>query len=290
MRSLLSLCIVFTLLATTGYVRAQDVVDVETVVFRVDFLSLQPKTHYGVTHSYEETPPPPGYQTVVNLHYDYEEPTDFGYLEVLSALTGQRVLRATTWWAGIGRFEIPSDSLGSTDFGESGPPVVADTVAVALLAYGEEAEARAAWDAVARTEPARNLAADGPVEVVVFEHFYTVGAEDPTTAEWLVVAYTRPRSSTAISTDLVREQGLLTVYPNPVASSATAVFHLQQEGHVTLRLFDVLGHEVTTLSDARQPAGRTEVMLPLAAFPSGVYFVRFEAGEETETRPITVLR
>ncbi|MEP0545472.1 MAG: T9SS type A sorting domain-containing protein [Rhodothermales bacterium] len=190
MRPLLSLCLAL-LLVTPGVVRAQEALEVETVVFRVDFLSLQPEAYYASAHPALGSPPPDGYRSVVNLHYDFEEPSDFGYLEVHSALTGQRVVHASTVWAGSGQFEFPAN--GSTDFGEPGPPVAADTVAAVLsFGYGSAAEAQAAWDAVAGTEPARALAVEGPVEVVVFEHFYTEGVADPSTAEWLVVAYTRP--------------------------------------------------------------------------------------------------
>ncbi len=189
------LFIALTLLATAGYAPAQDAPLVETVVFRVDFLSLQPEVHYGITQPYQGTLTPSGYRRAAGLYYRVEAPADFGYTEIFSTLSGQRLVRATTWWSGVGEFEAPADSAGSTNFGETGPPVVADTVVAVLSGWDENStveNARAAWDAVATTEPARALAQHGPVEVVVFEHFYQVGLANPATAEWLVVAYARP--------------------------------------------------------------------------------------------------
>ena len=189
LRSLLPLL----LLAATGHAHAQDVPEVESVVFRVDYLSFQPEVYYRSAHPYQAIFAPSEHRPAVGLYYDFEAPADFGYMEIFSALTQQRLLRAGAVWAGSGSFEFPPDSSGSTDFGESGPPVMADSVHVVRpFGYGDPESGMAAWEAVAETEPARDLAAMGRLEVVVFEHFYTDGAPNPSTAEWLVVAYVRP--------------------------------------------------------------------------------------------------
>jgi len=49
-------------------------------------------------------------------------------------------------------------------------------------------------------------------------------------------------------------------------------------GFVSLRVFDVLGREVSTLVNDRLPAGTYTVPFNASALPSGVYFYRLQAG------------
>ncbi|MBK8381731.1 MAG: T9SS type A sorting domain-containing protein [Ignavibacteria bacterium] len=56
-------------------------------------------------------------------------------------------------------------------------------------------------------------------------------------------------------------------------------FGISKLGFVSLKIFDVLGNEVSTLVNENKPAGRYEVTFNGADFPSGVYFVRMESGD-----------
>jgi CSLREA domain-containing protein len=73
-------------------------------------------------------------------------------------------------------------------------------------------------------------------------------------------------------------------YPNPTARAATLPFALPAAGPVRLVVYDVLGREVAVLVDGVVEAGRHEVVLDARALPSGLYFVRLEAGD-TPVRP-----
>ncbi len=82
----------------------------------------------------------------------------------------------------------------------------------------------------------------------------------------------------------------LTSYPNPTSRQATVEYALPEAGEVTLEVYDVLGRRVATLAEGRKQAGRHEVSLEASDLPSGVYFGRLEAGGETRTQKITVVR
>ncbi|WP_259131828.1 BspA family leucine-rich repeat surface protein [Salinibacter ruber] len=86
------------------------------------------------------------------------------------------------------------------------------------------------------------------------------------------------------------EEVRLMSYPNPVRRQGTLEYTLPEAGEVSLKVYDVLGRRVATLAEGRKQAGRHEVSLRVGDLPSGAYFGRLEAGGETRTQKITVVR
>jgi acetyl/propionyl-CoA carboxylase alpha subunit len=89
---------------------------------------------------------------------------------------------------------------------------------------------------------------------------------------------------------IVPDEVSLTSYPNPTRGQATIEYTLPESGEVTLEVYDVLGRRVATLEKGRKEAGRHQVDLQAERLSSGVYFGRLEAGEQTRTQKITVVR
>jgi hypothetical protein len=90
--------------------------------------------------------------------------------------------------------------------------------------------------------------------------------------------------------DVVPATVRLTSYPNPVGRQGTVEYALPEETKVTLRVYDVLGREVATLARGQKAAGRHTVQLSTDDLSSGVYFGRLQAGGQTRTLKITVVR
>jgi hypothetical protein len=91
--------------------------------------------------------------------------------------------------------------------------------------------------------------------------------------------------------ETVRPQTVrLTSYPNPIGQQGTIEYALPEERKVTLRVYDVLGREVATLETGRKKAGRHTIQLETDRLSSGVYFGRLQAGDQTLTQKITVVR
>jgi hypothetical protein len=57
-----------------------------------------------------------------------------------------------------------------------------------------------------------------------------------------------------------------------------------------LKVYDILGREVSTLFDEFKPAGRYEVEFSARDLPSGVYFYQLKAGEFVGTKKMLLLR
>lgn len=66
-------------------------------------------------------------------------------------------------------------------------------------------------------------------------------------------------------------------YPNPFNPSTVIKYSLSAAGKTTLRIYNLLGQEVTTLVNEVQSAGEHKVEWNACGMASGVYFYRLES-------------
>jgi hypothetical protein len=83
---------------------------------------------------------------------------------------------------------------------------------------------------------------------------------------------------------------LLAPFPNPVRQTATIRYQLPTTADVTLRVFDLLGREVTTLVAGRVDAGRHVHRTPVGDLAPGTYLVRLAAEGQHQTQRFVVVR
>jgi photosystem II stability/assembly factor-like uncharacterized protein len=79
-------------------------------------------------------------------------------------------------------------------------------------------------------------------------------------------------------------------YPNPVNPATRIEYAIPKASHVSLKVFDLLGREVTTLVDEVQDAGFKTVTFNASGLASGVYFYRLKAGSFVQTMKLILLR
>ena len=79
-------------------------------------------------------------------------------------------------------------------------------------------------------------------------------------------------------------------YPNPFNPTTKISWQSAVGSWQTLKVYDVLGNEVTTLVDEYKPAGNYEVEFNANKLPSGVYFYQLRAGELIETKKLTLIK
>jgi hypothetical protein len=79
-------------------------------------------------------------------------------------------------------------------------------------------------------------------------------------------------------------------YPNPFNPSTQIRYSVATSGHVSLKVFNVLGQEVASLVDEVQTAGSHEVRFDAAALPNGTYFCRMKSAGFEETQKMLLLK
>lgn len=79
-------------------------------------------------------------------------------------------------------------------------------------------------------------------------------------------------------------------YPNPFNPTTVISYKLLAGSKVTLRIYDVLGREVTTPVNEEQSAGWKEVQWNAVNVSSGIYFYKLTSGNFTETKRMIVVK
>ncbi len=83
---------------------------------------------------------------------------------------------------------------------------------------------------------------------------------------------------------------LFPAYPNPFNPSTTIGYRISDFGFVNLKVYNVLGQNVTTLVEEEKPAGEYSVSFNASNLPSGIYFYRIVSGNFTATKKLIILK
>jgi endo-1,4-beta-xylanase len=79
-------------------------------------------------------------------------------------------------------------------------------------------------------------------------------------------------------------------YPNPFNPTTKISYELSTNGLVSLKVYDALGREVTTLVEARQNAGYHEVTFNASELPTGIYLYRLITERFSSVRKLLLLK
>lgn len=81
----------------------------------------------------------------------------------------------------------------------------------------------------------------------------------------------------------------LSVFPNPVTNNVKIAYTLNQSADVSITVLNVLGEKVNTIYLGTQAAGKQEYQLNVGSLSKGIFFIKLNAGEATETTKISVV-
>ncbi len=79
-------------------------------------------------------------------------------------------------------------------------------------------------------------------------------------------------------------------YPNPFNPTTVISYQLPVQGKVTLKVYSILGKEITTLVNEEKPAGQHQFMFNASYLPSGVYLYSLKAGNYSEIRKMLLIK
>ncbi|WP_162056303.1 T9SS type A sorting domain-containing protein, partial [Pontibacter pamirensis] len=79
-------------------------------------------------------------------------------------------------------------------------------------------------------------------------------------------------------------------YPNPFSESTTISYAVEQDGFVTVEVFDILGKKVNTIVSESKAAGSHTVQFNGSNLPSGTYLYRINTGGKTYTNRMMITK
>lgn len=79
-------------------------------------------------------------------------------------------------------------------------------------------------------------------------------------------------------------------YPNPFNPSTVITYDLPKTGFVSLKIYDALGREISTLVNGNIEAGVHQAVWNAKDFTSGVYFYKLETSEYTATKKMALIK
>jgi hypothetical protein len=79
-------------------------------------------------------------------------------------------------------------------------------------------------------------------------------------------------------------------YPNPFNPKTNIKYSIVDKGFVSLKVYDVLGNEVSTLVNEEKLTGKHEVDFNANGLTSGVYYYKIQAGNYFETKKMVLIK
>lgn len=122
----------------------------------------------------------------------------------------------------------------------------------------------------------RKILGNLPFVLPVFEHSRNIIATNENRASYIELPLLASGIVTKVSDEIPLGIHLSQNYPNPFNPVTTIEYSIIKPENVSLKIYDILGREVKTLFEGRQPAGNFRCKFDGSGLASGVYFYRLE--------------
>ncbi|MCE1165679.1 MAG: M28 family peptidase [Bacteroidetes bacterium] len=110
-----------------------------------------------------------------------------------------------------------------------------------------------------------------------------------TLMNWCLIA--KVTASVNVNEEGVPEKYYLSQnYPNPFNSSTRINYSIPKNGDVNIKIYDILGREVRTLTDGYHEAGNYAIVFNAGEMASGIYFYRLSSGNYSEIKRMVIVK
>jgi hypothetical protein len=79
-------------------------------------------------------------------------------------------------------------------------------------------------------------------------------------------------------------------YPNPFNPSTTISFSISERARTTLRVYDIIGNEITTLINEERDGGNYTISFDASGLTSGIYFYRLTSGGISQSKKMLLIK
>ena len=93
-----------------------------------------------------------------------------------------------------------------------------------------------------------------------------------------------------VNIDLPKTFALQNCFPNPFNPSTKIIYEIPKQSNVLLKVYDILGNEVSTLVNEMQAAGSYQIVFDASELSNGVYFYQLNAGDFVQTKKMILMK
>ncbi|HOV98085.1 MAG TPA: T9SS type A sorting domain-containing protein [Bacteroidota bacterium] len=79
-------------------------------------------------------------------------------------------------------------------------------------------------------------------------------------------------------------------FPNPFNPTTTIVYSVRSRLHVSLKIYNILGEELSALVNREEEPGEHRVVFDGSSLPSGIYFAYLQAGSQLQVKKLLLLK
>jgi len=158
-----------------------------------------------------------------------------------------------------------------------------------------ESDSGYTWSATSYIDVAINLTVGNTNGSYDLGYFFSEGSFDFTSTDYwcdslgntiTVTGGTATREEVPV----VRKFNLSQNYPNPFNPSTQIEFEIAARSAVNLTVFDIFGHPVSSLVNEIKDAGHYNINFDASNLPSGIYFYKIIAGNQSLTRKMILTK
>ena len=80
------------------------------------------------------------------------------------------------------------------------------------------------------------------------------------------------------------------IHPNPFNPHTTIKYEISKSTYLSLKVYDISGREVTTLTKGNILAGAHEISWDASNYSSGIYFIKLSSNNFSQTKKIMLIK
>ncbi len=97
--------------------------------------------------------------------------------------------------------------------------------------------------------------------------------------------------SMEINTQIIPDYyNISNIYPNPFNPVTSITYGLPENTDILIKVYDMTGQQITTLVNTFQTAGYHIISWNASSYPSGVYLIRIDSGDFTQTQKVVLVK